>query len=158
SATGTLIAQLLVPGICRVAFSPDGRWLMTSSGGCRLWRVGRWTESRDLRGAHGCFSPDGTLVAVDDTPSAIRLIRTYTGVELARLEAPEQSTLTPSALSPDGSQLIAFGGDTHALHVWNLAAVRRGLGKLGLDWSEPENRSMPPTSDEARQDLRSNQL
>jgi hypothetical protein len=64
------------------------------------------------------------------------MIATDTGAELARLEAPEQSTLTPSAFTPDGSQLIAFGSDTHALHVWNLAAVRRGLASLGLDWSQ----------------------
>ena len=33
-----------------VAFSPDGKWLMTGIPGCRLWEVGTWREERQISG------------------------------------------------------------------------------------------------------------
>ena len=53
------VADLRVDGVARVAFSPDGKWLMTSPSPCRLWAVGTWREPGKI-GGHGCgFSPDG---------------------------------------------------------------------------------------------------
>src|SRR5262249_13410075 len=50
--TGQPVKALPVPGPCGVAFSPDpeGRWLLTTSGGGRLWRVGTWGEGPALGG------------------------------------------------------------------------------------------------------------
>src|SRR5262249_28063537 len=42
--TGEHVAALPVAGLCRVGFSPDGRWLITTGGRTRLWRVATWTE------------------------------------------------------------------------------------------------------------------
>jgi tetratricopeptide (TPR) repeat protein len=135
AATGKLVKELPVPGLCEVAFSPDGRWLLTNSGGCRLWEVGSWDkEPKVVGGANACFSPDGQLLAVEDTPGAIRLVRPEDRAELARLEAPEQTRLQPRCFTPDGTRLIAVGVDTQALHVWDLRAIRRGLAEIGLDW------------------------
>jgi hypothetical protein len=121
-----------VPGLCLVTFSPDGRWLLTTSGGCRLWQVGSWQEGPKVGGASGCFSPDGRFLAVDDSAGAIRLLRPDSGAQLARLEAPEQTRLQPACFTPDGTMLIAIGIDTQALHIWDLGALHRGLVELGL--------------------------
>jgi serine/threonine protein kinase/WD40 repeat protein len=137
AATGELVKRLAVPSYCGVAFSPDGCWLLTTSGGCRLWRVGSWQEGPKIGGASACFSPDGQLLAVEDSAGAIRLVRPDTGAELARLEAPEQTRLLPAAFTPDGTQLIATGVDTQALHVWNLRLLREQLAAIGLDWDAP---------------------
>jgi serine/threonine protein kinase/WD40 repeat protein len=141
AATGKLVQKLPVPGLCRVAFSPDDRWLLTTSGGCRLWHVESWDTAHHVGGTCGCFSPDGQLLAVDDSAGAIRLVRPASGATLARLEAPEQARLLPRGFSPDGTRLIAVGADTKALHVWDLAAVVRGLRALGLQGELP---SYPP--------------
>jgi WD40 repeat protein len=137
AATGELAQEFRVPGLCGVAFSPDGHWLMTNSGGCRLWEVGSWKEGPKAGGANGRFAPDGQLLTVEDSPGAVRLICPEADKELVRLEAPEQSRLIPRCFTPDGARLIAVGVDTQALHIWDLRLVRAELVKLGLDWDAP---------------------
>jgi serine/threonine protein kinase/WD40 repeat protein len=137
ATTGEPASEFRVPGMCTVTFSPDGRWLLTNGGGCRLWEVGYWTEGPKVGGSFGCFSPDGGVLAVEDSPGAIRLVRPESGRELARLEAPEQTPLMPRCFTPDGTRLIAVGTDTQALHVWDLRRIRAELVKLGLDWDAP---------------------
>jgi WD40 repeat protein len=137
AATGELARELRVPGSREVTFSPDGRWLMTNGGGCRLWEVGSWMEGPKVGGASGCFSPDGRLLAVEDPPGAIRLVHPESGREVARLEAPEQTRLMPHCFTLDGTRLIAGGYDSRALHVWDLRLIRKELVRLGLDWDAP---------------------
>jgi serine/threonine protein kinase/WD40 repeat protein/tetratricopeptide (TPR) repeat protein len=145
AATGQPVKELPVPGLCMVAFSSDGRWLLTNGGGCRLWEAGSWNEGRKIGGANGCFSPDSRLLAVEDSAGAIRLVRPDSGADMARLEAPEQTCLMPRCFTPDGTRLIAVGVDTQALHIWDLRAVREQLAELGLDWDPPR---YPPAAQE----------
>jgi serine/threonine protein kinase/WD40 repeat protein/Flp pilus assembly protein TadD len=146
AATGRLEKALPLASMCAVAFSSDGRWLMTGAGGCRLWAVGTWAEGPAVGGAMGCFSPDGKLVAVEDSPGAIRLVETETGKDVVRLEAPEQTRLIPRSFTPDGTTLIAAGVDTQALHIWDLHRLRQGLARLRLDWDAPP---YPPAAEPA---------
>jgi WD40 repeat protein len=132
AATGRLVKELPVPGMCSVAFSLDGRWLLTTSGGCRLWEVGSWKKGPKVGGASGCFSPDSRLVAVEDSAGVIRLVASESGAELTRLEAPEQTRLVPVCFTPDSTRLIAIGIDTQALHIWDLPVLRQGLAAIGL--------------------------
>jgi WD40 repeat protein len=136
-ATGGLVKELPVSELCFVTFSPDGRWLLTTGGGCRLWAVGTWAEGPTLGGQNGCFSADSRLLAVEGSQGVIRLVEPDTGVELARLESPEQSRLVPVCFTPDGTGLIAAGVDTQALHIWDLRLLRQELAPLGLDWKAP---------------------
>ena len=47
ASNGKLVKNLPVGGFCAVGFSPDGKWLMTTGGGCRLWVVETWEEPLD---------------------------------------------------------------------------------------------------------------
>jgi hypothetical protein len=38
--------------------------------------------------------------------------------------------------TPNGSRLITSGEESRALHVFDLHAIRRQLGEIGLDWSD----------------------
>ncbi|HEV3443589.1 MAG TPA: protein kinase [Gemmataceae bacterium] len=137
AATGQLLKALPLARLCEVAFSPDSRWLLTTAGGCKLWEAGTWAAGPSVGGAGGCFSPDGLLLAVEDTAGVIRLVETGTGREVVRLESPEPSRLSPSCFSLDGTLLIAIGRDSQAMHVWDLRALRQELAQLGLDWDAP---------------------
>jgi WD40 repeat protein/tetratricopeptide (TPR) repeat protein len=147
AATGEPVKELPVPASCRVAFSPDCRWLLTTGDGCRLWEVGSWNEWWKVDGATGCFSLDSRLLAVEDSAGAIRLVRPKDCTELARLEAPESTHLMPHCFTPDGTQLIAIGKDTQALHIWDLRAIRAQLADLGLDWDLPPYPPAAPEKD-----------
>jgi serine/threonine protein kinase/WD40 repeat protein len=135
AATGKLVKEIAPIG-GYAAFSPDGRWLLTTAGGCRLWEVGTWTERHRVGGVTGCVSADGRLVAVEDTAGAIRVVSTDSGKLVVRLESPEQTRLIPRCFTPDSTRLVAVGVETQALHVWDLREVRRDLAELGLDWDE----------------------
>jgi WD40 repeat protein len=150
--SGKHLADLPVSGL--VAFSPDSKWLLTSNGGARIWRTGTWQQGPALggpsSGSFGVFTPDGELLALSDVPSVVRLVRTATGKEVARLTAPEQTRLAPQCFTPDGSRLITKGIESEALHIFDLRAIREQLRELGLDWSDEP---LPSPSPVAREPL-----
>jgi tetratricopeptide (TPR) repeat protein len=66
----------------------------------------------------------------------VRLVRTATGKEVARLTVPEPTRLGVVCFTPDGSQLITQGSENGGLHIFDLRAIRRQLREIGLDWSD----------------------
>jgi hypothetical protein len=82
------------------------------------------------------FTCDGGLLAVQDGPGIVRLVVPATGKEVARLTAPVDTPLIPCCFTRDGAQLIALGED-RGVHIFDLAAIRRQLREIGLDWEEP---------------------
>jgi serine/threonine protein kinase/WD40 repeat protein len=137
--TGRHVAELPVEGSSSVGFSPDGRWLLTTGGGCRLWEVGTWREGPRIGGVSGAFafSPDSKVLAVAAGSGAVRLLDPDTGREYARLEDPNQHRAWALTFTPDGSQLVASTHDSSAVHAWDLRAIRAELAKRGLDWDLP---------------------
>jgi WD40 repeat protein len=154
-ADGTLVKELALGPFQGACFSPDGHWLCQgNAGGVRLWRVQTWEEGPRLtdRPAGFAFAPDSSLVAVGGDPGVVRLCVAATGRELARLEVPDATGLSPQFFSHDGCQLFAWGDEDHAMHVWDLRRIRRQLVELGLDWDAP---SLPePPTEAARPPLR----
>jgi serine/threonine protein kinase/WD40 repeat protein len=143
------VANLPLFGSSLVRFSPDSKWLLTSSGGARLWYTGTWQEGPALgsSSAFGTFGPESELLALsDDEAGVVRLVRTATGKEVARLTAPEQTRLMPQCFTPDGSQLITAGSESEALHIFDLRAIREQLQALELDWDAPP---LPPAKKDA---------
>jgi serine/threonine protein kinase/WD40 repeat protein len=145
--TGDHVADLPVAGQCCVAFSLDGQWLATGGGGVRLWEVGTWRPGPIVSGPNHtnfAFACDGRLLAVQDDPGIVRLVVPKTGKELARLTAPVDTPLLPCCFTPDGAQLIARGEADKALYIFDLAAIRRQLREMGLDWDPPLDPAPPP--------------
>ena len=83
---GRHVKDLPVGALCIVRFSPDGKWLLTTSGGCRLWSVGTWERDQGWGGTSAnptaAFSADGKLLALGDVPGMVRLVVTDTGREI----------------------------------------------------------------------------
>jgi serine/threonine protein kinase/WD40 repeat protein len=146
-STGRLSQELPSGEHTAVIFSPDGRWLVAGSeDGYRFWKTGEWTPG--LRIAHDprsglrdtpsmmAFSPDGSMLALTDPQTAVRLVDSASGRELATLEADNGKEISSLAFSPDATWLaVACGSDS--LHVWDLRALRQHLAKLGFDWEAP---------------------
>jgi serine/threonine protein kinase/WD40 repeat protein len=145
--SGKLVKELVI-GDASPAFSPDGRWLVTTSGRytspegeCCLWRTDTWEPVYRLP-LHWSssspplvqVSPDGTMVAVAFTMSEIRLLRLETLEEIATLTAPAPGINLQIEFSPDGRQLLNVRTPVHA---WDLHALRQGLRGIGLDWEMP---------------------
>lgn len=127
-----------------VEFSPDDRWLAAGDRShYRLIRVGDWHEqwrvSREgaLLTAGPCaFSPDGRRLVVAKSPQLAAILDTTTGVELAELVAPRPTTIQSIRWSSDGRRVVMGTGE-NLIQVWEVDALRRELGVLGLDWETP---------------------
>ncbi len=108
-----------------VAFSPDGRWVLTGSqdNSARLWDIATGREIRrfqDPGDVYGevypaVFSPDGRFVATGDFHRA-RLWDAESGQEVRRFEAGAQ--VFAIAFSADGKRLLTGAGDGTA-RLWD---------------------------------------
>ena len=137
--TGRAVKSLPHEGVCRsVAFSPDGRWLVTSTiEEYRFWAVGTWERRRVIRrdwGLNGqaAFSRDGRMLALAHSRHAVRLHDAATFAELATLEAPDPRQITWLCFTTTGGLLVAT--TDHAIRLWDLRAIRTQLRAMGLDW------------------------
>jgi WD40 repeat protein len=135
--TGKLLRELPYPASAWCAFSPDGRTLMVhSEGKCRLLEAGTWKVRREVSPGGNAFSPDCKWLAGETGQGSIRLVD-LSGKkerELCRLENPTQARAGIPVFTSDGARLIFASNDDQAIHVWDLRAIRRRLGDMGLDW------------------------
>jgi RNA polymerase sigma factor (sigma-70 family) len=105
-----------------LAFTPDGKTLITSDVALRFWD---WNTGREQRAASNAprldrayaLAPDGRFVAETDDAGGVRLWDAGTGQELRRFEAPRPAPgatvrLGALAVSPDG-RVVAAGGRMH---------------------------------------------
>jgi WD40 repeat protein len=141
---GELAIELPSAAWSEVAFDSAGRWLALGHTQCRVWSVGSWTEGRTIGGAVLGFSPDGRFLAVETGNGVVRLVDPATGQDFARLEDPNQERANHIGFSPDGARLVVASGDSSAIHVWDLRAIRRDLATMDLDWDTPHYPEVDP--------------
>ncbi len=120
-----LVAQLghaLV--IYSVAFSPDGRHVLTGSEDniARLWDVETGKEVRRFEGHGGgiisvAFSPDGRYVLTGSWDGTARLWDRDTGKEVRKFEG-HATTIWSVAFSPDGRYVLTGSRDKTA-RLWD---------------------------------------
>ncbi len=146
--SGRHVTDLDTRSYCHVGFSPDGKWLLTTGGGFRLWEVGTWKQGHALGESNSnnafAFSADGKLLALGNgAPGVVRLVAPDTGEELARLTGPEPTRLNPLCFTPDGAYLVTGGIESREAHLFDLRAIRAQLQERGLDWASPALSAIP---------------
>jgi WD40 repeat protein len=114
-----------------VAFSPDGRLLLTSGGAAaRIWDVASGLLLHrlptDRPGRSASFSPDGSLVVTVENGRSARIWRTATGAPLATLT--QLGEITSAAFGPNGT-LVVTGSRDGTGRIWDS---RTGRSKATL--------------------------
>jgi len=134
----------------RGRFSPDGRWLIVSTGSTlqiydlpslRLHAERRRDNSDDLAGAIA-FTPDGRQAALTHSRFEIQLVDIESTQILASFWSPEPTTIEALSIGNDGTALAALTASGDLL-IWNLRLIREGLRGLGLDWDDAARTATP---------------
>lgn len=137
-AGGSLALRNAVP---RAWFTPDGKRLLTSNRQrFQLWETGNWKElhgwpvaaEAESSGA-AAISPDGQLAVLEIAQDVFQLTKLATGERLANLRPPTSLGAAMAIFTPDGEHLCIAGAGPR-VYRWNLAALRRELSVVGLDW------------------------
>ena len=157
--TGKLVKDIPAGNYSEASFSPDARWLVTTSltNQRQTWIVGTWQEiPYEKRHGGGVFSPDGRLLAMTHRAGSmvfrqgLELVDTMTGRQLVTLTAADQLPVGQMAFTPDGSQL-AVGTTGSGIRLWDLVAIRRQLAEMNLDWNLPEESKLAFTVGRSRE-------
>jgi len=155
TSTGREIKELSIGQDAQVAFSPDGKWLVTGAARkYQFWRVDSWQEELNLsidRSPSGlpgpmAFAPDGRLLALARSTLEVQLFDPHTGRQVARLPSPFPQIISCLCFSPDGSRL-AVATEAGTVELWDLRHIRRELAEMGLDWDQPPYPPAIPAED-----------
>ncbi len=117
-----------------MAFTPDGSRLLLNPlyGPCKVVETEKWSVVLEFESdpASVTTSRDGALAAAAALPSGVALFRLPGGERLVSLQTEGALLSTDLEFSPDGSRLAVV--QPGRVLLWDLAAVRRELDKLGL--------------------------
>lgn len=141
--SGELVRELPIPGTASVLFSPDGKWLVTSTGAdCCFWEGNTWELRhrirRDRAGnlpASMAFTRHGELLALTISRHVIQLVDPTTGRQVATLEAPHLSHIAWLGFDWTGGRLVAVTNEL--VQIWDLRLARENLAEMKLDWGLP---------------------
>jgi WD40 repeat protein len=103
--------------VLAVAFSPDGRQVLTESADktARLWEVATGKERRSFKGGSLlAFSPYGKRILTGNLVGPMRLCEMITGKEIRTFDGG-----CPAAFSPDGQNLVTASAGGLA-RLWDV--------------------------------------
>jgi WD40 repeat protein len=118
-------------GVQSVAFSPDGKWIV--SGGVdktlKVWDAETGEEMLTLQGHSEIvrsvnFSPDGRRIVSGGADKTIKVWDTETGQEMLTLRRHSDRVFSV-AFSPDGKRIVS-GSSDKTVKVWELGLVASG--------------------------------
>jgi len=129
--------------VAKVAFSPDGKYVLTGSGDkiARLWDVQTGKEVREFVGHTDLvdgvtFSPDGSEVLTCSVDGTARLWDVGTGRELRRFTGHDGS-VDAVAFTPDGRQIVTGSVTDKTARLWDARTgqeLRRFVGHTAGIW------------------------
>ncbi|HMG86467.1 MAG TPA: caspase family protein [Terracidiphilus sp.] len=139
--------QYISDGIDAIAFSPDGRFVLTGGvdKNARLWDAASGSEIRRLVGHSGAvasvaFSPDGTFVLTGSMDGTARLWDAATGKELRNYTGHASEIHTVAFLN--GGQFVLSASEDATTRIWDpatgkqlasLVSFDRGWAVIGAD-------------------------
>ncbi|QYM78150.1 protein kinase [Horticoccus luteus] len=138
---GAVVAELPARVSCDVAWSRDGRTVLTSNGPSEsiLWDTATWQPRVKLAGELGgdatsfALSPDEAY-AVIVRDNHIHLVAMTDGKAFATIELPDAADLaTGVKFLPDGHRFAILWPDSR-IDILDPAALRASLDPLGLAW------------------------
>ncbi len=117
-----------VKNVGSIAFSPDGKWVVSSGLNTRLWDVATGKVVHHFKHPPEpmstlVFSPDGKRLCMGSAKGTIRLWDARTGQELAQL-AGHTKYIDQVAFSPDGKLLASVSHDG-TVRLWDLDTRRQ---------------------------------
>lgn len=122
--TGKELPFWKLPAAWGVAFSPDGRRLLSSDHdhNLRLWEVATGKELRRFQGHAApvvslAFSPDGRRILSGSWDKSVRLWDAETGKELRHFKGHTEAVFSV-AWSPDSRRALSGGGDL--MRIWDV--------------------------------------
>ncbi len=116
-----------------VAFSPDGRWVLTASSDrtARVWDAASGAARFDTPLQHNAFilrasfSPDASRIVTASDDATARIWDAATGRLIAALEG-HQDGVRDAHFSPDGS-LVVTGSDDRTAMLWDSSTGKKLL-------------------------------
>lgn len=148
--------------IFSVAYSPDGKTLVTGSGDgdctLRLWDSESGRELLRIEHAKGqiysvAFSANGKMVALGGDGSFVSVCDAATGKELHRFFHEPEEPIYTVAFSPDG-KTVAAGGREYSVRLWDLVSGKergRLIGHRSIIWGfaySPDGRLLATACDD----------
>jgi RNA polymerase sigma factor (sigma-70 family) len=117
-------------GVEQLAFSPDGKKLISGGGGTslRVWDAATGKDALPLAENESwvncvAFSPDGRLLACSGMDSTIRLWDPSSGKAVRVFEEGHRQRVWQIHFRPDGRSLVSSGHDG-SMRLWDVASGR----------------------------------
>lgn len=150
--SGRLVHEHVAGNRPRVAFSPDGRWLLSTGSRSRLFKTLDWNEvalpgrAASSECETGCFARDGTMLAVVIDRHDVQLITLPELTEAFTLHSRFPARITALGMDHDNATLVA-GGNEGSVRTWRLARLAKELVARDLGWPPgplPPDSPQPP--------------